>query len=384
MEFTTFSGRLEGWKPPSRLRGPAPVAGDWLVASHETTRDGSRHLGLEAAVRLRFVPETLPPAEPENLATTSIDFPIDAVFTWVDFEDPRWQQQFGRTIRPTNLVRAAANESRFNHVNELRYSLRSISEFAPWINHIWLVTAGQVPGWLDVRNDKISVITHDEIWAGEAGLPSFNSQAIEANLHRIPGLSEHFLYFNDDMLIGRPVAPETFFTPDGKPKVFISSSSVPDGDPSARDLAPDAAGKNNRRLVAKVTGQVRSAKYQHAPYALRTSIIAQLEAEFGAELAATRHSQFRSTSDVTAAGGLHHSYALATGQAVAGDIRHRYVDLESAHADHLLEGIARYRFYESFCVNVVVGGPRNPAGLVRFLQSYYPNPAPWETCVGQD
>lgn len=356
------------------------------MASHETTRDGSRHLGLDAAIHLRFLPESagIGFTSPERTGGSEpasewpIDFPIDAVFTWVDFRDLLWQRQFAETERPNNLVRAAASSSRFNHVDELRYSLRSISEFAPWINHIWLVTAGQVPKWLDVGNDRITVISHQDIWAGEDGLPSFNSQAIEANLDRIPGLTEHFLYFNDDMLIGRAVQPETFFTPDGRPKVFISSSAIAGGDPVASDLAPDAAGKNNRRLVAEATGQVRSAKYQHAPYALRRSIIAQLEQRFAPELAATRRSQFRSTSDVTAAGGLHHSYALATGQAVAGDIRHRYVDLEGPQADHLLEGIARYRFYESFCVNVVLSGPRDPAGLVRFLRGYFPNPAPWE------
>ncbi len=56
-------------------------------------------------------------------------------------------------------------------MNELRYSLRSLTEFAPWINHIWLVTADQVPGWLDTDNDRISVVTHEQIWAGEQGCP---------------------------------------------------------------------------------------------------------------------------------------------------------------------------------------------------------------------
>ena len=360
--------------------GPTPEADAWLVAGHATASDGRRHLGLDDAIELRFGRSG---DIKRQAVSASVRFPIDAVFTWVDFEDPRWQQEFAEADRPGNLVRAAATESRFNHVNELRYGLRSVSEFAPWINHIWLVTAGHTPSWLDSSNDKISVITHDQIWAGEKGLPTFNSQAIEANLHRIPGLTEHFLYFNDDMLIGRPVAPETFFTPEGRPKVFVSHSTVPDGEPRRGDLAPDAAGKNNRRLVAAATGQVMSAKYQHAPYALSRSIIAELEERFGAELRATTRSVFRSTSDVTVAGGLHHSYALATGQAVVGDIRSRYVDLESRHADHLLNVTSRYRFYESFCVNVVLDGPRDPARLVEFLQSYFPNPAPWEKPRGQ-
>ncbi len=371
VEFADAQLRPVHWGPPQPPDGPAPASDDWLVAAHASTPDRSRHLGVEAGIELRFGAAPAPAARP--------DFPIDVVYTWVDFHDPEWRHSFDTASRPGDLVRASTTDSRFDHLDELRYSLRSVAEFMPWVNHIWLVTAGHVPAWLDADHPDITVISHDELWQGEPGLPTFNSQAIEATLHRIPGLSEHFLYVNDDMLIGRPLGPEVFFDPDGRPRVFTSTSTVPDGDPECSDLAPDAAGKNNRRLVAASTGRRLSMKYQHAPYALRRSVIGELEQRFGPELAATRRARFRSLTDVTVAGGLHHSYALATGQAVVGDIRNRYVDLESPDATHLFDTISRHRWYESFCVNVVLDGPRDPGALLSFLQSYFPNAAEWES-----
>lgn len=88
-----------------------------------------------------------------------------------------------------------------------RYSLRSLETNAPWIRHIYIVTNGQVPSWLDTSNPRVSIIPHDVIFANHSVLPTFSSLAIEFNLHRIPGLSETFLYFNDDVFLGRPVTP---------------------------------------------------------------------------------------------------------------------------------------------------------------------------------
>lgn len=88
-----------------------------------------------------------------------------------------------------------------------RYSLRSLEANAPWIRHIYIVTNGQVPSWLDTSNPRVSIVPHDAIFANRSVLPTFSSLAIEFNLHRIPGLSETFLYFNDDVFLGRPVTP---------------------------------------------------------------------------------------------------------------------------------------------------------------------------------
>jgi len=116
---------------------------------------------------------------------------------------------------------------RFTDNEELRYSLRSLETFAPWVRHVYLVTNGQIPYWLNVDSDKLTVVTHHEIFQNTSVLPTFSSPAIESNLHRIPGLSSKFLYLNDDVFLGSPVWPSDFFTPQGGSKIFLSWS-LPD------------------------------------------------------------------------------------------------------------------------------------------------------------
>ena len=79
--------------------------------------------------------------------------------------------------------------------------------YAPWVRNIYLVTDDQVPDWLDTSCPDVKVVSHREIFANQADLPTFNSHAIESQIHRIEGLSEHFLYLNDDFFVGRPLSP---------------------------------------------------------------------------------------------------------------------------------------------------------------------------------
>ena len=98
---------------------------------------------------------------------------------------------------------------RFENHDELRYSLRSVFENLPWINHIYLITNKQRPTWLK-EHPKITVVDHTEIIPSEL-LPTFSSVVIENYLTKIPGLNEHFLYFNDDIFINRHLSPREFF-----------------------------------------------------------------------------------------------------------------------------------------------------------------------------
>ena len=110
---------------------------------------------------------------------------------------------------------------RFADNEELRYSLRSLYKFAPWVRNIYILTNGQIPNWLNIQNDRIKVITHAEIFSNKSHLPTFSSPSIESNLHNIPGISEHFLYFNDDVFLGQPIYPEDLISPTGY-KVFLA------------------------------------------------------------------------------------------------------------------------------------------------------------------
>lgn len=104
------------------------------------------------------------------------------------------------------------SEHRFADNNELKYSLRSLEKHAKWIRNVYIVTNGQVPHWLNVSHPKIRLVTHEHIFPNKSHLPTFSSPAIESHLHRIDGLSERFLYFNDDLMLGAPIWPEDFYT----------------------------------------------------------------------------------------------------------------------------------------------------------------------------
>ena len=117
---------------------------------------------------------------------------------------------------------STGGKGRYRDNEELRYSLRSVWQFAPWIRNIYIVTNGQVPSWLNLDSDKIWVVTHEEIFQNVSHLPTFASPSIEANIHRIPGLSNRFLYLNDDVMFGNDVYPDDFWKLDGTQYFFPS------------------------------------------------------------------------------------------------------------------------------------------------------------------
>lgn len=150
-----------------------------------------------------------------------MQFPVDIVYMWVDGNDPEWRAKRNRYIGGSTIQTAdVVGDARWRNVDELRYSLRSVEKFAPWINHIYIVTDGQCPEWLDTSNPKISIVDHSEIMPAEA-LPTFNSQAIESCIYRIPGLSEHFILGNDDTMFVQKTSPSTFFNEEGLPIVRL-------------------------------------------------------------------------------------------------------------------------------------------------------------------
>lgn len=112
--------------------------------------------------------------------------------------------------------------SRFEDNEELRYSLRSVERHAPWVRHIFIVTNGQIPSWLNLDNPRISVVTHQDIFRNHSHLPTFSSPAIETHIHRIPGLSQKFIYLNDDVMFGKEVWPDDFYSHSKGQKVYLT------------------------------------------------------------------------------------------------------------------------------------------------------------------
>ena len=151
--------------------------------------------------------------------------PIDLVYLWVDGNDPEW---IAKKIKYTGAIGDGSEGDcvgRYISNDELKYALRSAEQYAPWLRHIYIVTDNQQPQWLDVSHPKIKLVDHKEILPPEI-IPSFSAQVIEYFLYRIPGLSEHFLYANDDMFFNAPLPPSYFFTTDGLPIVRLKQKHV--------------------------------------------------------------------------------------------------------------------------------------------------------------
>ena len=137
--------------------------------------------------------------------------PIDFVVTWVDCSDPKWRKSFEEYVsKEDSLKDDVAGEHRYLENGLFRYWFRGVEKYAPWVNHIYLVTNGQYPSWLNLNNPKLTLVTHDQIMP-KTCLPTFNSNAIMLSLPNIPELSEHFVVFNDDMYLVSPCEPSLFF-----------------------------------------------------------------------------------------------------------------------------------------------------------------------------
>lgn len=143
-----------------------------------------------------------------------VDFPIDFVVTWVDEHDEKWRAEKNALLAQSGAVVQANNpEERYRDWETFKYWFRAVEKYAPWVRRVYLVTCGHIPDWLNTEAEKLVVVAHKEFMPEEY-LPTFSSIPIELNLHRIPGLSEHFVYFNDDIILSAPVYPEDFFDGD--------------------------------------------------------------------------------------------------------------------------------------------------------------------------
>ncbi|MGA8257800.1 MAG: stealth family protein, partial [Nocardioides sp.] len=318
-------------------------------------------------------------------SVTECRFPVDVVYTWVDGSDAAWddaRQARLAAVTGTAQTRESSGRARFLDRGELRYSFRSIHLFAPWVRRIHLVTAGQVPGWLDVGHPMINLVDHRDILPADA-LPTFNSHAIEAALHRIDGLAEHFVYFNDDFLLGRPIRPETLFSPAGLTSVFFSAQTV--GLTDAPDAAPFLkAAWNNRNLLQDAFGAVTTSNLAHAPYAHRVSVLEALHERFADRLSATERAPFRSDADVSTLSSLAQHFGLLTGTAYVGDLESHglgYVNISNADIEWQLSRLMD-RNQDFICLgdhhDHALRQEKLDAVLHEFFTSYFPVPAPWE------
>ncbi|WP_033148493.1 MULTISPECIES: Stealth CR1 domain-containing protein [unclassified Prevotella] len=132
---------------------------------------------------------------------------IDFVVLWLDSNDPAWQQSYAKYKTGT---KGHIEWARFRDTNVFNYWFRAVETYAPWVNKVYLVTNGKFPTWINANNPKLVLVKHSD-YIPEEYLPTFNAYTIELFIHRIKGLSEHFVFFNDDMMLNAPVEQDYFF-----------------------------------------------------------------------------------------------------------------------------------------------------------------------------
>ncbi|MDY0779627.1 Stealth CR1 domain-containing protein [Tenacibaculum sp. IB213877] len=210
------------------------------------------------------------------------EFTIDAVITWVDGKDLLHQQKMLPYLEDKKIVSDKSFRTRFDQVEEIKFTVDSILKFAPFIRNIFIVTDNQFPKFIKNKKEdsykNVYIVDHEEIFQkNEEFLPVFNCRPIETKLYCIPNLSEHFVYFNDDMFLLKEVKPSDFFI-EGKPvirgkwKKFNEDILVKKIFNSEKKRNK-AGHKKAQEMSAKLVGFKKYYKFHHAPYSMRKSTL---------------------------------------------------------------------------------------------------------------
>lgn len=286
-------------------------------------------------------------------------FPIDLVYTWVDGNDYHHARERSKYIRKTQSLHSEAHcVGRYRASGELQASIQSALTFMPWLHRIYIVVAdGQTPKHLP-SDPRIMMVDHSIMYdTFGAHLPTFNSHSIEAHLFRIPGLSDQFIYANDDTFFGQPLTPHTFFLPDGKPKVFMTTIHLKPGIPTRSTPPYQSAQMNTSILLQRAFGRKRRKRLLHQARAITKSLYeyAWGHSMFQYSLMNSSASRFRSKSDIEPV-GLILNMGLETRKAVRGTVSSFYTTI----TDHTNLPLLWNRIKQAvqlYCINDVMHNP---------------------------
>ena len=289
-------------------------------------------------------------------ANTQIE--VDVVYTWVNHNDRHWQELYkAELLNSENIMdnhRSAANLGRFINRNELYYSILSVHKYAPWVRNIYVLTNCEVPAI--IKNlKKVIPIHHNDVLAKRCKLPTFNSRAIESSLHHISGLSDHFLYLNDDVFLCSPAYVSDFFPLKNAVNVFPSNHEIP-YKKDFSELRPAEKGMlNAAKLLNRDLNYHPKFKLHHAPFSLLKSVLTEIEERYPKEIANTSSHRFRHPEDIPLATTMHAYYCIATGRGFMKPIESRYVDINNILFPILTNRLSPLRRgkYKFLCLNEV-------------------------------
>ena len=146
----------------------------------------------------------------DGLFMGKCNFDIDFVIPWVDGSDSEWKKSFNQYCPIEKQKSVDATDERYRDYGLLKYWFRGVEKFAPYVRKVHFITNGQKPGWLNTTCKKLNWVKHSDYLPDDC-LPVFSSHPIEIYMHKISGLAEHFVYFNDDLFLTDFTTPDFFF-----------------------------------------------------------------------------------------------------------------------------------------------------------------------------
>lgn len=313
-----------------------------------------------------------------SLMNTSI--PIDVVFTWVNDKDEKWQEKKQHYSKlENNCALYAKDEARFEEHNELFYSVKSVQKFLPWVRYIFIVTDNQIPHWLNNEDPQIKIVDHREI-IEQNYLPTFNSHVIEANLHKIQNLSEHFIYFNDDVFVAKPLQKSHFFKPNGLASIFLSIKNLDKMYAKGTSTPTLLASMNSRRLLRKLYGQELNVQTPliHSYIPLKKSVFEKIWSVFKEEIESFLSNRFRGKNDLNLATFFVPYAMYLEGKSVLTPEICYYFNIRSANAKAQYKKLLKKKHManqpHSFCANDFNGKQHisnYSEQLAKVLEVYY-------------
>ena len=294
-------------------------------------------------------------------------FPIDIVYTWSGEK--------------------TSNDIRLGYNYEVKYSIRSIYYFAPWVNKIYILMNNpkKTPSWIKEDNDKIIIVDHLDTFPSKKYLPNTNSNAIETTIPNIQGLSEHFIYFNDDFFLGRKSKYTDFFTPDGKAIVNYNTS----------EIKPTYYNKDNTRNLSIKFPPNNGMMYEHIPVPRIKSINNEFNEKYSDYIDWIRKTKKRKEEGFNICKKynlrkpcqqIHYpiaKYMYSKKKAVLANDNYRTYYI-SNYGDHLKEKLDNIKKLKPlfFCINDTETDINRrkeiPKKMLTFYNEYYPRKPPFE------
>jgi len=323
---------------------------------------------------------------------------LDVVYLWRDSREPGWLSARRAALdalseeerRRCNLpdLRWVDAQRSGGRPDFLRWSLRSLARHFQELGRVYIVTDSPAPAWIEIGHPGLAWIPAWELTVPPCPEPSFSSQAIESFLYRLPGLSERFVYMNDDFFLTRPSDGRAFFQGD-EILVRFGRGISPTGKPDPGEPGDTSAHKNSNRLLDESFVREKRLTVKHRPYALTRTLFAEAEARFAPAFAATRGDRFRSTRTFALHSCLVPYMALYTGKARAILPAPFAKDMIYWGNDLALNALAFRRVGGGnggdfgFCVQGNAEGGFTPEAVAQFdtlMEGLYPEPAPFERC----